>query len=192
MNHGKLIHEGPYRGCRECTVHGQHGPLYVCPNYDRQIREEIRKQTIALNLKFNDPEFRKNVDPAILEIFDVFRSTKKEYRGWITTREDADDHTFITIDDANPLAKTIEEHIHSYGSYLSVRYVISDEEIKGDINEAVLKIIFGVGDADYHARYSEETGYLWTDEKLNVGGHDLLNQLIGSIGKYLVMEIVYS
>jgi hypothetical protein len=37
-------------------------------------------------------------------------------------------------------------------------------------------------------RYSETTGYLWTDEKLQVGGHDLIEELSGSAGKFLIFE----
>ena len=47
---------------------------------------------------------------------------------------------------------------------------------------------------DAHARfgacYSEYTGYLWTDEEVLIGGHDLIEELRGCEGKWLLLEIV--
>ena len=39
--------------------------------------------------------------------------------------------------------------------------------------------------------YSEITGYLWTDEVVKIGGHDLLKEFETHLGKYLYMEIEY-
>jgi hypothetical protein len=52
--------------------------------------------------------------------------------------------------------------------------------------------MLGEGDATFGARYSEDTGYLWTDEELNVGGHDLLGELESHEGRYCLLEIRYS
>ena len=54
----------------------------------------------------------------------------------------------------------------------------------------MLKFIGGI-EADFNPRYSEITGYLWTDEELNVGGHDLMAELKSNVGKWLILEIVY-
>ena len=50
-------------------------------------------------------------------------------------------------------------------------------------------IVMGDANVDLQSRYSEITGYLWTDEDLNVGGHDLLAELKGHVGKWLIMEV---
>lgn len=41
MNHGKI--EGYVRKCR---VHGEHGPLYLCPEYDEATKAEINLSEI--------------------------------------------------------------------------------------------------------------------------------------------------
>src|SRR5437868_3327415 len=43
-----------------------------------------------------------------------------------------------------------------------------------------------------HSHYSEITGYLWTDENLMVGGHDLLDELRSHKGSFVHLEIAYS
>ncbi|MNJ80064.1 hypothetical protein D3C77_783070 [compost metagenome] len=47
----------------------------------------------------------------------------------------------------------------------------------------------GFCDVGYGARYSELTGYLWTDEYLKVGGHDIIEELRSYVGKWLILEI---
>jgi hypothetical protein len=97
------------------------------------------------------------------------------------------------IDDEQILARHIEEDIETYGSYLSVRYFISNVELDEDaLITDWLNHLEGVGNAEYGARYSEITGYLFTDEDLNVGGHDLLEELKTYVGQYLNLEIEYS
>ena len=39
--------------------------------------------------------------------------------------------------------------------------------------------------------YSDYTGYLWTDENLKIGGHDLLDELKEDCGKWLFLTIEY-
>lgn len=77
-----------------------------------------------------------------------------------------------------------------YRKFVTVRYVISDVEIPEDqITEAIVRHLTGAPKFDYGMRYSELTGYLWTDENLQVGGHDLLTELKSNVGKYLHLEI---
>lgn len=40
-------------------------------------------------------------------------------------------------------------------------------------------------------RYSDLTGYLWTDEELNYEGHDLLKELKDSVEKYIALKYIY-
>jgi len=83
--------------------------------------------------------------------------------------------------------------MRAFGRYLSVRYFIADaERSREELDESLVRQIIGAGEAEFHHRYSEITGYLWTDEEIRVGGHDLLDELTGCIGKFLHLEIVYS
>lgn len=73
---------------------------------------------------------------------------------------------------------------------ITVRYWVSDKEkTKIELQESVLKKYFGALDCEYGDHYSEITGYLWTDEELKLGGHDLLDELRSHIGKYIYLEI---
>lgn len=79
-----------------------------------------------------------------------------------------------------------------YKKQVSVRYYISDIDTEKSIEELKenhLLSISGSVYADYSERYSDLTGYLWTDESLKVGGHDLLQELQDNVGKYLYMEV---
>lgn len=77
--------------------------------------------------------------------------------------------------------------------FLSVRYYSTDAMVPADRVELEhIKTLYGKGDVKYSMRYSDITGYLWTDEDLNIGGHNLLTELKDKIGKYLHMEIKFS
>ena len=92
-----------------------------------------------------------------------------------------------------PLAETIGDDLDSHGRYASVRYWTADVPMPDDtIAESAVRAMLGDLDAEYAARYSDVTGYLWTDEDLKVGGHDLLEELKAQAGRYLLLEISYS
>lgn len=93
----------------------------------------------------------------------------------------------VLIDDRGPIAKELD---WLCGKKVSIRYWITNERItKPAAQEIFLKKLFGEADICYESHYSEYTGYLWTDEDLNIGGHDLLNELRSSDGKYLILEV---
>ncbi len=74
---------------------------------------------------------------------------------------------------------------------VSVYYYITDmqctkEEAQEDF---LLQTLGGDVDARLCARYSDITGYLWTDEDLKIGGHDLLAELQSSVGKWLILTV---
>ncbi len=86
-----------------------------------------------------------------------------------------------------PLSEMLEEIT---GKQVSVRYWITDEPLsKKALLEEHIKQISGCLEAKYFINYSDLTGYLWTDEDLNIGGHDLLNELSDYLGKYIYLEI---
>jgi len=73
---------------------------------------------------------------------------------------------------------------------VTVRYWISEkEQTKDQMIEGVLKTLYGVADVKYSHAYSEYTGYLWTNEEFNIGGHDLIAELYDNLGKYIILEI---
>ena len=87
-----------------------------------------------------------------------------------------------------PLAEILEETITH--QQVSVRYWTSDKEkTKEELQEGVVSNLFGSVNAEYCDRYSEITGYLWTDEELKIGGHDLMKELKSYVGKYILLEI---
>lgn len=93
-----------------------------------------------------------------------------------------------------PLAETIGDDLERHGRYASVRYwtadaPMGDEEIA---EGAIRAMLGGEADAQYSPRYSDVTGYLWTDEDITVGGHDLLEELKSQAGRYCLLEIGYA
>lgn len=116
------------------------------------------------------------------------------FQGWLSEGCDgeADYLLMLTFD-----GKTVvlAEHIVNQAELVqhkktTVRYWTSAEETNIEaMQEATAKQAIGKLDALYQHRYSECTGYLWTDEELNIGGHDLIEELKGDIGKYLILEM---
>lgn len=87
----------------------------------------------------------------------------------------------------HPLADELEEITNKR---VTCRYWITDRQASRDeAQEAFLRTLTGIGEARCNSRYSEITGYLWTDEDLNIGGHDLLEELKSHVGKWLILEI---
>lgn len=114
------------------------------------------------------------------------------YQGLLELKSRGEADEILHIDD-EVLADLIQDDIEEYGHYLSVSYWISsDRKSKDDLMENFLQTLYGISSAEYGACYSEITGYLWTDEDITVGGHDLLEELKSSVGKYLYMEIVFN
>ena len=94
-----------------------------------------------------------------------------------------------------PSEPFVKELMDDKGSYnrLTVRYWISDTpRTKDELVENTVRQQMGDSEVEFYSHYSDMTGYLWTDEELNVGGHDLKSELKSFLGKYLYMEITYS
>jgi hypothetical protein len=92
-----------------------------------------------------------------------------------------------------PLASLIKSDIEKFGEYLSVRYFISEKEMSEEgLLLDFLKRLYGLTECKYFSHYSESTGYLWTDEKLIIGGHDLISELESFEGKYCFLKIGFT
>lgn len=91
-------------------------------------------------------------------------------------------------DSEEPLANILEDKIDR--KIVTVRFWISEEpKEKERLLEDLILNLSGSLDATYQDSYSDYTGYLWTDEEIKVGNHDLLKDLSVHIGKYLYLEI---
>lgn len=87
-----------------------------------------------------------------------------------------------------PLADELKNAIS--GRLVSVRYWITDKPAtKEEATMDFVKLLAGVANCEFGAHYSEPTGYLWTDESINIGGHGIMDELQSSVGKWLIMEI---
>ena len=105
------------------------------------------------------------------------------------------DYDYISVDGENIMSE-IRDYLGVYAReevlVKSLRFAISNKPIKS-LDDVLLDIQMMFEsetlDIEYSHAYSEYTGYLWTDEKLVIGGHDLLNEIKGNIGKYIHLEI---
>jgi hypothetical protein len=116
-------------------------------------------------------------------------SVEKIYKGILVEGNNTETEVLKLNDEI--LAETIESDIRENGNYLSVHYYISDEPVENP-EEEFLKELYGMGEVTYCMAYSDITGYLWTDEDLIIGGHDLMEELRSNIGKYLHLVIEFN
>lgn len=120
------------------------------------------------------------------------------YRGRLVKTSNGEDDDLLGLvpegeSDAVILAEQIMDDCPAGHNFWSVTYYVSDIPVAvSDLDAAVLATICGHGDVDYGMRFSETTGYLWTDEELNVGGHNLRAELESFIGKFVHLEIKFS
>ena len=119
---------------------------------------------------------------------------KETYTGKLTKWSNGEEDDILSLEGTDcPLAETIKDHMATHGRYLTVRYWTAEKEMSADeLTEVTVMMQCGVGKADYGVAYSEITGYLWTTEELEVGGHDVLEELKSQIGKWLRLEIEYA
>ena len=89
-----------------------------------------------------------------------------------------------------PLTKEMEETCGWYGMYASVQMLTGDTPIDMDhIDETKVVSMMGEVESKYYHRYSDYTGYLWTEEGFKCGGHDIPKILSSHMGEYIHMEI---
>lgn len=92
------------------------------------------------------------------------------------------------------LASFFKQHVNCH--FVTVRYILSSQHIT-DPNDLLMLVsegmhsIRGQVEAGVFHRYSDYTGYLWSDETMIVGGHDLHKELseYAHQGNYIHMEI---
>ncbi len=119
----------------------------------------------------------------------------KVYTGWLEENNWGESRNILYLTptkgeafDGEVLALILEADL--VGKYVSVRYHIIDKEmVLDEAEEHFLKRLYGVIETDVGHHYSEITGYLWTDEKINIGGHNLIAELHSWVGKFMILII---
>lgn len=82
-------------------------------------------------------------------------------------------------------------------SPITVSYYITETECTlEEAQEDFVKKLYGISDGELTNAYSEITGYLWTDENLKIGGHDLVDELYSysdfrdGSAKYCILKVI--
>lgn len=74
---------------------------------------------------------------------------------------------------------------------VTVRYHVSSVPMSLEqADEHFVNVLYGEAAGDVYHRYSDMTGYLWTEEDGTIGGHDLVKELSSSYGKYAAIECI--
>ena len=114
---------------------------------------------------------------------------KKEYEGIISEHEFEGKSALFLSSIKAPIS---DELSYTRFKNVTIRYWITDEKTsKYNTKELFYKIISGIAEVEFNCVYSKYSGYLWTDENLKIGGHDLMEELYDNAGKYLFLEIEY-
>jgi len=117
--------------------------------------------------------------------------TTKIYRGLLDLRYSGEGDDILHIGE-DVVAEMLESDLEEYGNYVSVRYYTTVLDTPFElIQKEYLKTVMGLSDADFGHRYSEITGYLWTDESWQVGGHDLIRLLTMDVGRFCHLMITF-
>lgn len=125
--------------------------------------------------------------------------------GWVNTGDDADSiigiqniqkvkrfsgEEIVVSNDGFAFSKEMESRCGWHDRYASIQMLTGDTPIDIDhIDETKIVSMEGITESEYYHRYSDYTGYLWTEEEFKCGGHDLLKILEGNMGKYIHIEI---
>ena len=115
------------------------------------------------------------------------------YAGWLSLRvwpRDGSEEVIFLSDSDEPLFERIKDTARPNGRTIYVRWWFSDKQAsKEELSTEVAENVLGASELEFGARYSEVTGYLWTDNEFKVGGHDL-NVELGSLrGKWVHLEL---
>lgn len=112
--------------------------------------------------------------------------------GWISTQDRGESDGVLVVAESDPYGAEPFAEMLEFMHYrnVTVRYWIANERCTiEEAQEDFIGTLMGRAESRFCARYSDITGYLWTDEDLKVGGHDLVNELKSSEGRYLIFQV---
>lgn len=111
------------------------------------------------------------------------------YEGFLKLGSNGEEDEILFLEGhSDPIAEELSDRISN--KFITVRYYICNKETTLEqAEEYFVRQLYGEFIANYDMCYSEITGYLWTNEDLQVGGHDLLEELKSYVEKYLIMII---
>jgi len=115
----------------------------------------------------------------------------KAYRGFLRLGEHGEGWDILFIGE-EVVAELLKDDLEQYGHYVTVSYYTSEQENElNQVQEEYMKTLMGVSEAMFGHRYSEITGYLWTDEEWKVGGHDLIGLLGMEEGRFCHLSVEF-
>lgn len=78
------------------------------------------------------------------------------------------------------------------GKKVKVRYAFAQEpRTIEEIDINMLKVLDGQMDGRLSEVWSDVTGFLWMEEDLKIGGHNLIDVIRRHQNKYLAMEVIF-
>ncbi len=113
----------------------------------------------------------------------------KTYQGFLRLDYYKEDDEILHLSGFDePLAEVLSAEIKN--KFVTARYWITDKKCsKEEAVESYIRELYGKTYCKVGACYSEYTGYLWTDEECEIGGHDIIQELHSFVGKYLILEV---
>jgi hypothetical protein len=123
----------------------------------------------------------------------------KTFCGWMDIEKNSEGDEVLSIKGEGSkhsqfLIELLQDYQLKYGSYISLRYWYCDKPFKReDANE--MAFLTAASRVKYNIVYSEATGYLWTTEEFEIGGHDMVKiwkSLCASASIYIIIEIDFS
>lgn len=92
------------------------------------------------------------------------------------------------------LAEVVEK-LAGWRDIVTFQFHISSEpKTFYELEENLVKTVMGKVDSHFYHSYSDLTGYLWTNEKLEIGEHDVLSEIQshmnqGTGSKYIALRV---
>ncbi len=152
--------------------------------------ERLRNENEALRLRlaFLEAERKDESDPHVLIVRGKLSYYGGEHTAWRVTHNG---HSVY-------LAEAVEEFIDHLrelrGRYAGSERVTvgwhtsSEEKTHGELEMNLISTALGAVNVDFSHRYSDLTGYLWTDEKIRIGGRDIMEEMHLEAGHYLYLR----
>jgi len=106
--------------------------------------------------------------------------------------DDAESESIIYISDVpdEPLLERIQSIKGIYEKKVSFRWWTSTEEASVDkVKEEFIKKVLGFASVSFGAVYSDLTGFLWFNNDMKIGGHDVAAEIASETGRWIVLEI---